>query len=225
MDRVAFRCRLLLSGNPNFRNETLLAYEAGYRVFRTARLSVDLSAFFNSYKRLRTVETGALSFEASPPPAHYLLPLVFGNEMFGETHGLEIFAKWQVTSHWTLSPGYAFETFHMHLNPASNDTRLFSAAQGGSPQHSAQLRSHLDLTHGFEWDTSAYFVDRLPALQIASYTRLDSGFTWRWSERAAFSVVGQNLLRDHHFEYANTTGLVQSISVKRSAYAKVTWTF
>ena len=59
----------------------------------------------------------------------------------------------------------------------------------------------MDLAKNLAWDTNAYYVGRLPAQFVASYTRLDSLLTWRPRERIEFSVVGQNLLSDHHTEF------------------------
>jgi iron complex outermembrane receptor protein len=75
------------------------------------------------------------------------------------------------------------------------------------------------------WDASAYFVGRLPAQLVASYTRLDTQFTWRLAERMELSLVGQNLLTDHHTEFNDGLQLVNSSQVKRSAFAKITWQF
>ena len=38
------------------------------------------------------------------------------------THGIEGFANWKVSDRLTLTPGYAFEQIHMHLDPGSQDT-------------------------------------------------------------------------------------------------------
>ncbi len=87
------------------------------------------------------------------------------------------------------------------------------------------MRSHVDVSRGFTWDTAAYFVERLPAQPVTSYTRLDTQLSWRLGERAAFSLVGENLLRDHHVE-SNATGTsVDSSQMKRSAYARITCHF
>ena len=45
---------------------------------------------------------------------------------------------------------------------------------------------------------------------VPSYTRLDSGLTWRWKEGVSLSLVGQNLLRDHQLEFADCSGATQS---------------
>lgn len=210
--------RVELVGNPQFKNEELWAYEAGYRASLLKSLTIDLAAYFNSYNNLRTIEPETPFLQTTPQPAVLIVPLEFENEMYGETHGLELYGNWKVTSRWTLSPGYAFEQFRLHLDPSSHDTTLFPVAEGGSPDHSAQLRSHWDFGRGVSWDASAYFVDRLPALSTPSYTRVDTGLTWSPWERTSFSVVGQNLVRDHRIEYLNESGLVQSGMVKRSVY-------
>jgi iron complex outermembrane receptor protein len=217
--------RVILNGNPNFKNERLLAYEAGYRAAVSETLTVDFSAFYNVYNALRTLEPQTPFLQTTPPPTVLLLPFEFFNEIHGETHGFEIFANWKATSRWTLSPGYAFEGVHMHLACTSHDTDLFPVAEGGSPDDSAQLRSHWDLGHQLSWDASAYFVDRLRSISTPAYTRADAGITWRPLEKASISIAGQNLVKDHVLEYNNEAGLVRSGLVKRSVYGKVTWQF
>jgi iron complex outermembrane receptor protein len=217
--------QIVLSGDPNFKNETLLAYEAGYRAAITSSFSLDLSAYFNVYKDLRTLETGALTMESTPAPPHFVLPLFFSNEMHGESHGLEISGNWKPTARWTIKSGYAFEQVDVRLDATSDDTVLSSVARGGSPEHSVQLQSHVDLGHAVTWDTSANFASRLPALGVPTRTRLETGLSWHFRKDISASLVGQNLLKDHELEYLNVSGLTQSSLLKRSAYFKVTWSF
>lgn len=212
-------------GNPQLQNETLLAYEAGYRILLRKNLSVDLAAYYNSYDHLQTWEPSAPFLVDTPPPLHLVMPYIEENLMHGEAHGLEFFANWQMLPRWTLSPGYAFERVHVHLDPGSQDTQSIAYAGEGTPVHSAQLRSHVELPRHVSWDTSAYFVDRLVDPPVASYTRLDSGLTWQWKEHLSLSLFGQNLLRDHHLEFQDLTLTTNSSLMKRSVYAKITWHF
>jgi iron complex outermembrane recepter protein len=214
----------ILRGNPAFKNEKLLAYEAGYRASLTDFVSIDFSAYFNSYHDLRTLEIGTPTLDPTPP-FHFVLPLSFGNGIHGQTRGLEIAGNWRPTKRWSLKSGYAFEHTHMYLNAGSTDTVLFADAQGGSPRHSAQLQSHVDLWHGVTWDASAFFVGRLSSLGVPTYTRVDTGVSWRFAKDVTLSVVGQNLVRDHNMEYQNQSGLTQSTLTKRSVYAKLAWWF
>lgn len=212
-----------LIGNPNFQNEEAIAYEMGYRATVSNRLSLDLTAYFNSYTHQETTEPVPEFLEPDPAPPHFVMAETYENLMNGEAHGIEAAAKWKVMDRWTISPGYAFEEIHMHLAPTSQDTTSIMDAEGTSPRHSAQLRSNVDLPHHWAWDTSAYFVDRLASGNVPSYTRLDSQLTWNWKKMLTVSLVGQNLLKDHHLEFVDDSGSVESTLEKRSAYVKIVW--
>ena len=170
-------------------------------------------------------------FEPTPLPAHEVQPFMYENLMFGETHGIELTGNWKVSDRWTLSPGYAFEELRMHTDPASADTETGPFVEGAAPRDSAQLRSHLEMRHAFAWDASVYYVDQLNHqgplgdVTIPAYTRLDTGLTWQVRESVTLNVVGQNLLRDHHLEFIDINGSLQSGQIKQSGYAKLTWRF
>jgi iron complex outermembrane recepter protein len=212
-------------GNPNFQDETLIAYEAGYRSELSTRLSLDIAVYYNSYHRLQTEEPGTPFLETTPAPVHEVLPVVPGNLMHGETHGVEIFAKWKVAARWTITPAYSFERIHLQLAPASRDTTSVAAGEGFSPQQWARLDSHVKLPGNFSWDASANFVDRLTGLGVPAYTRLDTQLTWGLREHLSVSVVGQSLGTARHLEFLNTAGTGLSTMVERSGYGKVTWRF
>jgi iron complex outermembrane receptor protein len=97
--------------------------------------------------------------------------------------------------------------------------------EGGIPNQQAQLRSNVNLPWHLEWTTSAYFVGRLAAPKIASYTRLDVNLVYHLSEKMWLGVVGQNLLQDLHQEYAGSVLTVTPSLVRRSGYARLTWRF
>ena len=222
---------LRLYGNPQYQDERLNAYELGYRTAVGKRLSIDLAAYYNDYDNLQTTEPGAPFAEFTPAPAHVVFPLTYENLMHGETHGLEITANWKVTDRWTLAPGYTFEALHMHTDPTSADTVTGPFVEGAVPDHTAQIRTHFDLRRSLALDASAYEVSRLdnqgPSsnVTIPAYTRIDVGLTWKPWEETSFSLVGQNLLQDHHLEFEDVNGALQSSQIRRSAYAKLTWRF
>ena len=222
---------LRLLGNPEFKDERLVAYEFGYRTTISDRASIDLAAYFNNYDDLQTTEPGVPFPESTPPPPHIVQPFRYENLMHGETHGIEVAANWKVTGRWTLSPGYAFEELHMHTAPTSQDTQTAIFIEGAAPRQSAQLRSHLALRGGFSWDTSAFFVGRLihqgpfSNFAIPAYTRLDTGLTWKPLEKFSVGVFGQNLVKDHHFEFEDINGALQTGQIKRSAYVQFRWQF
>jgi len=214
-----------LIDRPVVANELSVDYEAGYRSTITKSISADLAAYYDHYSRLNTTEPGTPFFETEPTPAHIVIPTSYENLMHGETYGIEAFGTWKIKDRLTLSPGYAFEQIHMHLDPGSQDTSSIGQVEGSSPVNSAQLRSHLALPHRVGWDTSAYFVGRIKDPAVPSYTRLDTGITWQAGEKLSFSAFGQNLLKDERLEYVDTLGSTASTLVKRGAYAKVKWEF
>jgi iron complex outermembrane receptor protein len=218
-------------GNPDFLNETLVAYEAGYRTTLTAKLSLDVAFYFNDYDHLQTTEPGAFFFEATPLPAHLVEPLTNENLLHGDTEGVEAAARWEVTKRWTLSPGYAAEQIRMHTYAASMDRGTPLSLEHNAPHNSAQLRSHVELSHALGWNSSVFYVDRLnyqgefTASKIPSYTRLDTNLNWKIREGLSMSVVGQNLLQGHHVEFLGSLGSVQSSELKRSGYIQFIWTW
>ncbi len=222
---------LRLLGNPNFQDERLIAYEAGYRTMLSKRLSIDLAAYFNDWDKVQTTEPSGSFFETTPPLPHEVQTLLYENLIHGESHGIEITANWKIADWWSISPGFAFAREHFHTDPQSADTQTARFLEGNSPDFPIRLRSHIDLLRNLAWDVSVYFDDALEnqgplsSVTIPSYTRLDTGLTWKLGERLSLSVVGQNLLKDDHMEFEDLNGSLQSGQIKRSAYAKVTWQF
>jgi hypothetical protein len=145
--------------------------------------------------------------------------------MYGEHHGLEVYANWKPSTWWTVSPGYAFERIHLHLKPASKDLAAVTDNGEGTPVNSAQLRSHVVLPLRLSWDASAYFTEELLSPKGSSYTRLDVGLTWQCKEELSLSAFGQNLLQSPHLEFVDSTGSARSTLIPRSACAKIIWRF
>jgi iron complex outermembrane receptor protein len=213
------------SGNSDQKAERETSVEAGYRAELSDRLSLASTIFFNHYTNLVSIEPGVPQIETDPAPTHLAILSSFANLLYGETHGFEIFADWKVARRWTLSPGYSFLALHMHPQLTSHDQTTALSTEGSAPNHQAQLRSRVNLPGHWQWNAAAYFVGALPALEVPSYTRLDSNITWQKGERFSIAFIGQNLLRDRHLEFAGPDSSVQSDLIKRSAYLKVSFWF
>jgi iron complex outermembrane receptor protein len=214
---------LELFGNPNFKSETLLAYEVGYRAQR-GKLSLDVATFYNVYGKLRATQAaGAPIFEFGPPP-HLILPTTFGNLAGARTYGIEVSAHCNVTANWKVSAGYSF--LHMQSHSDSAIPGVTPPRPGDNPQHEFQIRSYYNLPHKFELDAGLYYVSRLAGQEIPAYTRLDLRLGWRPAESIELSVGGQNLLHRGHAEFAGSDiGIIDEDQVRRSAYARLTWRF
>jgi iron complex outermembrane recepter protein len=212
-----------LYGNPAAKSEGVDAYEAGFRSQVRKSMSLSVSTFFNSYSHQRTYEPGAPFLETDPQPIHIVYPENTANNLSGNSGGLEASASWKATSWWSISPGYSLVQFHFHTAAGSPDVTSAERTDGSSPEQQAQIRSHFTLPNQFAFDWNTYFVDRLPALQIPAYTRLDLQLTRHLGKEWEISAVGQNLLSDHHAEFRNTPVYFGSSDVRRSVFVKLAW--
>ena len=112
----------------------------------------------------------------------------------------------------------------IHKNAASLDPTA-DTPNGSSPRHQWYLRSSLDLPKHFDQDTTIRFVDQLPSLGIPSYYSLDAHLGWRPHQRVEFSIGGQNLLNDKHFEFIPDFINTSPTEVKRTVYGSMTFRF
>ncbi len=86
---------LRVDGNPQYQSEELIAYETGYRRLVTPHCYVDVALFYNDYNDLYSFQVGAPFLEASPSPAHAILPLLTSNGIQGTTKGFELSPDWK----------------------------------------------------------------------------------------------------------------------------------
>jgi iron complex outermembrane receptor protein len=210
----------ILNGSPDFVSETVIAYEAGYRAQFGDKVTTSLSVFYNDYDNIRSTTPGRAGFP------NFGFPLVFQNNLEGETYGLESSTSYQVLDWWRLHAGYDLLEEHLRVKPGQVD---FSDAHNetADPQNQFSLRSSMDLPQNVELDAGLRWVDKLhinngPTLgTVPSYFELDARLGWNPTKRLEFSIVGQNLLHNHHAEYG-FPGPTQE-EIERSVYGKVAW--
>jgi iron complex outermembrane receptor protein len=202
--------------NSDFQSETVIAYELGYRAQLSSKASGSLSAFYNHYDSLRS-----LSF--SPGGG---LPLVFQDNLEGDTYGFELSADYQLLDWWRLHGGYDLLEEDLRAKPGKTD--LFNTLnETADPQQQVFARSSMDLPGRTELDASFRWVDTVhnnnggtPGI-VPSYAELDVRLGWRATKHLDFSVVGQNLVHAWHAE-AGFPGASQE-QIGRSVYAKVSY--
>jgi iron complex outermembrane receptor protein len=208
----------LLKGNPNFLSETLIAYELGYRGQFGKKVSASVSTFYNDYDHIRSV---------SPTPAT-LFPLTFDNNLKAETYGLELSANYQALNWWRLHGGYDVIKEHVHVRPGAMDINA-AHNETADPQQQFFLRSSMDLPGNVELDGALRWIDRLPINQgstvkmVPSYFEMDVRLAWHATKNLEFSIVGQNLLHDHHPEYGFPSPI--RTEIPRSVFGKISWHF
>jgi iron complex outermembrane receptor protein len=201
--------QLFITGDPDFRPEAVDAFEIGYRSQPRASISWSLSTFYNDFDDLRSIETAPVTF----------LPLRWGNLIEGGTYGVELWANWQATRWWRLSPG--FRSLHKRLHASEGASQLLGTEQAGNdPTSQASLKSSMDFGR-WSVDAMLRYVGKLPSPENPSYTELGARVSWVASDSLELSLNGFNLLDDRHTEYATPTAR----EIRRSIYAEARWTF
>jgi len=196
-----------LQGNRGFDSEVLVAYEAGWRKEVTKTLHVDVSAFYNDYERLRSIEPSGFG------------NLTFGNEMYGHGSGIELAGTWQVQTDWRLSLSAGLLNLNLKVEPGSADANGAALLEDSDPQRQLVLRSLHDIRPGLEFEATARYVSALPALNVPEYLAFDIGLGWRIREDLALSIAGTNLFDGHHPEQGGTT----ATEVRRGLFAELQW--
>ncbi len=205
-------------GNEQFESENLTAYELGYRANYGNNWSLDLTAFYNEYDELRTLDP------ANMPPADILLP--FDNRMEGETYGIEVSTEWQLRRGWNLRATYSYLDISLHLVDGSSDSAS-EGSENSSPQQQATVWSSFELGRGVEFDAALRYVDDISVngAEIDSYAELDLRLGWRPRTGIEISLTGQNLLNSQHTEFMPDFIATQPTDVERSIHVKGVWEF
>ena len=208
---------LLGSSNSMFRSEDVIAYELGYRAQMGKKVSASLSAFYNNYDNLRSLNLTAGG-----------LPVVFQNNLEGDTWGFELSADYQLLEWWRVHAAYDFLKESIRVKPGLNDLN-HALNETADPQHQVFVRSSMDLPCHLAWDVGLRWIASVrnnnggTAGTLPSYFELDSRLAWQPTKQLEFSIVGENLLHDRHAE-SGFAGPSQE-QVERSVYAKVSWRF
>lgn len=199
-----------LQGGPGFDSEKLMAYELGYRVQATSRLSLTVATYYNDYDDLRSVE------QASPPAP---LPVFIGNGLEGESYGAELSADYRVTESWRLQAGYTRMVVHLRPRAGSTDSGV-GLSEANDAGNQFFLRSSLDLPWNLEFDASFRHVGTIASQGVPAYQELQLRLGWRPTQNLEISIVGQNLLDGQHPEFGPPASRHE---IERGVYAKVQW--
>jgi iron complex outermembrane receptor protein len=209
---------VLLKGGADFESETLVAYEVGYRAQLTPKFSTSISAYYNEYDDIRSTSYTPVT----------VVPLYFANNLYGDTHGVELTADFQAANWWRLHAGYDLLLENIGVRPGETDIND-AMNETADPEHQFSVRSSMDLSKTVDLDAQLRWVDTLHINNgatvgtVPSYYELNLRIGWRPRKDLELSLVGENLLHDHHPEYGYPSPTREEIS--RSVYGKVAWSY
>ncbi len=198
-----------LDGGPDFASEILTAYEAGWRVQPMANLTASVSAFYNVYDDLRSVEVTS--------PGHF----EFMNGEEGEVRGVELSLGWQTLSWWQVRAGATALKEEFRVQSGHSDISS-PGSQGNDPEAQYGLQSMMDLPYGFQLNAVARYVSELPTPVVPYYATVDLSVVWAW-QHLEVTLSGFDLAEMRHAEFGPATANRQQ--VPRSFAARVTGRF
>jgi iron complex outermembrane receptor protein len=216
---------LRLLGNPNLESEDLRAYEIGHRWRMPHSVLVDVAAFHNRYTGLSSLEIETPFIDSAD--GRIVVPIRNENLSDGQTTGAELLGTVSPRQTWRLTATYAY--VDVDITTHGMDANRGKFYDGATPRHQFGLRSFLDLPGSFQFDAqlrSLSAVRRLPPVVsgqgIPGYSEMELRLAWHGWRRMELSLVGQNLLHDHHSEFGPAG---QRGEIERAVYGKVAWGF
>ncbi|HEY2469502.1 MAG TPA: TonB-dependent receptor [Terracidiphilus sp.] len=210
-------------GDPKLKAERLIAYEGGYRAQLKESVYLDVAAFYNSYNDLQGYGPIAASVSDDPPPLHILAVLPYANVIKGDTSGMEISPNWNITEWWQLRTSYSYLHMDLRDKPGFNNVpNLYSSYVGSSPSHLVSFQSIFSLPKHIALNQTYRYVSQIPTFSVHPYSTADAGLDWEMGRGLNLSVIGQNLLRPTHAEFGGDPGPL--VEIKRSVFARLTWT-
>jgi iron complex outermembrane receptor protein len=197
-----------LNGNRGFLSEMVRSFEAGSRWQADDRLSISLSAYYNRYSHLRSVETVQA----------VVLPIIWtwGNLMEANTYGLEGWVNYQLTDWWRLGAGLNLQHQNRKFKPGSSALGGVATA-GDDPDHQAWLRSSVNLGDAVTLDADLRWIGALPDPKVPGYAELTARIGWQINDALELSLRGDNLLHTRHIEYM-LAGATIGTEVYRSVF-------
>jgi len=204
-----------LEGNPDQKDEDLIAYEIGHRIQPVRNLSFDTTAYYNDFNNLLT-----LGPPGTPVMSNGLevVPYEVNNLGSGHVFGAEEAASWNVTSNWRLMGSYTF--LKMVLEEPPSNTASLQSTEGLAPEHQFSVRSYWNVTDKVQWDNMLYYVSAITP-PAGTYFRYDTRVGWQIVPGIEASLIGRNLLDNEHAEFPATP----QAQIPRSALAQISWKF
>jgi iron complex outermembrane receptor protein len=179
---------VIISGNPEFESENLLAYEAGFRSQPIEPASFEVAVYHNRYTDLRSQE--------QVPGA----PITLGNSIRGHINGIEVGGTWEPLPVARLHGSYAWLHRSIGRAPGSRD---ITGGEGNDPPHLASVQLFTDVRPDLRINVMSRYVAALSRPTVPAYVEADATVQWDVRRGIELALVGQNLLHDRHPEFSS----------------------
>lgn len=207
-----------LMGNEDMKSERQRSVEMGYRHLINSTMSLDVTAFNNTYRDLQ-------SYVVNPPPSTLI---DFTNDLKGETSGLETVIDWRPSEWWQLQASYSY--LHASFSHQGPDLiNLVDVNENNAPEHQLSIRSFMQLEHQVDLDLWLYYMDELPIpsvngyednISVDSYTSLNVRLAWQPDRHTEWTLAAQHALDDSHLEFVGES-IAPPTLIESAVYAKL----
>ncbi len=220
-----------VQGQQDFKPEVLDAYELGGRWLLQSNLSLDIAAFYNKYKNLRSYRMGQTTLDTSFSPPFVNQPLILANNISGHSQGVEILSNWQVNTDTRIRLVYSYLQMSLEDSeqvPGFSDD-IISMNTDRSPKHQASIWSSLDILPELELDARVFYIAERswktnPSHYIEANFNADLRLSWQVNQLLSVSVTGCNLIHQAKQEFVTETWASPSL-IERSLLlnAQIKW--
>lgn len=202
----------LVRATEDFRSETALAYEIGWRRRLGETATVDVAAFYNEYDHLRTTE----------PLGDAALPYTFKNGLRARSLGVETTVMYQPSARLFFKLSHRLLDLDFLEQPNTRDV-AHGNTEGNDPRHIVALGAHASLRWNLEFDATLRHVGNRPNPASDACTVVDLRLGWAPTDRWDVSLSGRNLFNGLHRELVTTNSFNDFIGP--SGTLKVTWKY
>jgi len=172
----------LLAGGSGFSSEIANTVELGWRAKEEA-FTYSIALYHSQYDHLRSLD--------SQPGGVF----VFGNQIEGDTNGLEALVNYQYSQFWSLEAG----VFSLDEHFSGADSA--QSQQGNDPRSQWTFTSIWNLSSNKQFSVSLRHVGELPSPDVPAYTSIDAHFGWSLVKNVELTFTGRNLDDPYHQEF------------------------
>ena len=214
--------RVELRGSEALGIEELVAYEAGFRLVPHERLSLDLTAFYHQYHRLRSFVPGA------PESADgvTIVPFFVSNDARARVVGGTASATLRVSPWWRMRASYTYLDQEARLEDDAPAGAIPDANPGLNPAHQAGLWTSFDLPQNLELDVIGRYVSRLDVEpEVDGYLQADVQLESRIGPSLRIALIGRDLFSPRHVEFPQSGFVPARRAIERQVRARAVWAF
>jgi iron complex outermembrane receptor protein len=210
--RFDFNGVTIVRASDEFRSETAIAYEIGWRRRFGETATIDVATFYNEYDHLRTTE----------PEGAAALPVTFKNGLRARSLGVETTLMYQPFTRLFFKLSHRLLDLDFLETPGTRDT-THGNTEGNDPRHLVTLSAHAGLPWDLEFDATLRHVGKRPNPASDAYTVADLRLGWSPTDRWDLSLIGRNLFNGLHRELVTTNSLNEFVGP--SGTMKATWRY